>query len=127
MDQNPQLAGLPVVPARDRRESRDIKALGLTGKRGNQVMICSGLGRRCSGLHEVVAREVRDLPWGTCQTAVIVELYRVRCPDCGPKIENVEQVPGKAYFSKRFEDALAGPPCRRSNWQPPAVSSGSTT
>jgi hypothetical protein len=31
-------------------------------KRGNQVIVCSGCGRRCGGIHEVVARAVRDLP-----------------------------------------------------------------
>lgn len=92
------------------RHEIDAKAetlkLWVRRKRGNQVILCSGCGRRCSGLHEVVEREVRDLPWGTYQTTVIVELYRVRCPDCGPKIEKVEPVPGKAPFSKRFEDAV---------------------
>lgn len=51
-------------------------------------------------------RAVRDLPWGAYTTTVFVELYRVRCPDCGPKMEKVEPVPGKAPFSKRFEDAV---------------------
>jgi transposase len=36
----------------------------------------------------------------------VIELYRVRCPSCGPKVERVEQLPGKAPFSKRFEDAV---------------------
>jgi transposase len=35
-----------------------------------------------------------------------VEVYRVRCPDCGVKIERVPQLPSKAPFSKRFEDAV---------------------
>lgn len=92
------------------RHEIDAKAetlkLWVRRKRGNRVIICSGCGRRCSGLHEVVERQVRDLPWGTYQTTVMVELYRVRCPDCGPKIEKVEPVAGKAPFSKRFEDAV---------------------
>src|SRR6202040_3403072 len=33
-------------------------------------------------------------------------LYRVRCPDCGLKIEKVDQLPSKAPFSKRFEEAV---------------------
>jgi hypothetical protein len=39
-------------------------------------------------------------------TTVIVEIYRVCCPDCGVKIERVPQFPGKAPFSERFEDAV---------------------
>src|SRR5208337_5428097 len=40
------------------------------------------------------------------QTAVIVELYRIRCPDCGVRIERVPLLPTKAPYSKRFEDAV---------------------
>ena len=34
------------------------------------------------------------------------EVYRVHCPDCGVKREKVPLLPGKAPFSKRFEDAV---------------------
>jgi len=37
---------------------------------------------------------------------VVVELYRVRCPDCGVKSEKVPLLPSKAPFSKRFEEAV---------------------
>jgi transposase len=40
------------------------------------------------------------------RTTVIVEIYRVCCPDCGVKTEKVPQLPSKAPFSKRFEDAV---------------------
>jgi transposase len=40
------------------------------------------------------------------RTTVVVEVYRVCCPDCGIKIEKVPQLPSKAPFSKRFEDAV---------------------
>jgi transposase len=36
----------------------------------------------------------------------VVELYRLRCPDCGVKAEIIAQLPSKAPFSKRFEDAV---------------------
>jgi transposase len=75
-------------------------------KRGNQKFVCSGCGRRCSELHEVITREVRDLPWGQFRATVVVELYRVRCPDCGPRVEKTAEVLSKAPFSKRFEDAV---------------------
>ena len=55
---------------------------------------------------DVMTREVRDLPCFEYRTTVVIELYRVRCPDCGPKIEKVEQLPSKAPFSKRFEEAV---------------------
>ena len=75
-------------------------------KRGNQRIVCSGCGRRCHAIHAVVEREVRDLPCIEHRTTVFVELYRVKCPDCGPKIEKVDQVMGKSPFSKRFEGAV---------------------
>jgi len=37
---------------------------------------------------------------------VIIELYRVCCPQCGVRIEKVPQLPSKAPFSKDFEDAV---------------------
>ena len=40
------------------------------------------------------------------RTTVVVEVYRVCCPDCGIKVEKVPQLPTKAPFSKRFEDAV---------------------
>lgn len=59
-----------------------------------------------SDIAEVYEREVRDLPCFEYRTTVVVELYRLRCPDCGVKAEKVPQLPSKAPFSKRFEDAV---------------------
>jgi transposase len=72
----------------------------------NRKLVCSGCGRGVTGIHEVYEREVRDLPCFDYETTVIVELYRLRCPDCGVKTERIEQLPSKAPFSKRFEDAV---------------------
>ncbi|MFZ1052085.1 MAG: transposase family protein, partial [Candidatus Sulfotelmatobacter sp.] len=46
-------------------------------------------------------REVRDLPCFEYRTTVVIELYRVRCPDCGIKAEKVALLPSKAdrHFS----------------------------
>ena len=56
--------------------------------------------------YDIYQREVRDLPWSEFRATVVVELYRVRCPDCGIKTEKVAQLPSKAPFSKRFEEAV---------------------
>jgi transposase len=57
-------------------------------------------------VYDSYEREVRDLPCFEFQTTVVIELYRVRCPDCGVKTEKVPQLPSKAPFSKRFEEAV---------------------
>ena len=75
-------------------------------KRGNRKLECSGCGRRIGKVAEVYEREVRDLPWSEYRTTVVIELSRVRCPDCGIKAEKVPQLPSKAPFSKRFEEAV---------------------
>ena len=59
-----------------------------------------------NGVAEVYEREVRDLPCFEYRTTVVIELYRLQCPDCGLKAEKVAQLPSKAPFSKRFEDAV---------------------
>ena len=75
-------------------------------KRGNRRLICSACGRRIAEPADTTERQVRDLPWGEFRTTVVIEMYRVRCPDCGLKIERVDQLPSKAPFSKRFEEAV---------------------
>lgn len=58
-------------------------------KGGNRKLICSGCGRPVADVHDSYEREVRDLPWRKYQTTVIVELYRVSCPQCGVRVERM--------------------------------------
>src|SRR6266699_6234184 len=82
---------------------------------------CSGCGRR---VHAVVAaweREVADLDCFEFRVTVVVEVHRLNCVECGPKVEKIEQVPSKAPYTKRFEDRV-GQACesaaaRRVAWQ----------
>jgi transposase len=67
---------------------------------------CSGCGRRLHTVQDVREREVRDLPWSIYRATVVVEVHRVRCPECGVRVEKMEQLPSKAPFSKRFEEAV---------------------
>jgi transposase len=75
-------------------------------KRGNRKIECSGCGRKFREFYDVSERAVRDLPWSAFQTTVYIEIYRVKCPECGVKREKVLQLPSKAPFSKRFEEAV---------------------
>jgi transposase len=87
-------------------ESKRTLKLWVRRKRGNKVMVCSGCGGKAAKIVEVRERTVRDLPWRKYQAIVVVEFYRVRCLQCGLKVEQVPQLPGKAPFSKDFEDAV---------------------
>ena len=75
-------------------------------KRGNRKLVCSGCGKKLSDAYDCSEREVRDLPWSGYRTTVVIEIYRVRCPDCGVRVERVPLLPSKAPYSKRFEEAV---------------------
>ncbi len=84
----------------------DAKTLKLWVRRKPGKLVCSGCGRTVGEIAEVSEREVRDLSCFEYRTTIVVELYRLRCPDCGIKAEKIAQLPSKAPFSKRFEDAV---------------------
>jgi transposase len=92
------------------RHEIDLKAkllmLWIRRKRGNRKLECSGCGRKFTEIYDLNERAVRDLPWSGFRATVYVEVYRVKCPECGVKREKVPLLPGKAPFSKRFEDAV---------------------
>jgi len=87
-------------------DQKHILELWVRRKRGNRKLECSGCGRKFTEVYDSNERAVRDLPWSTFQTTVHIEVYRVKCPDCGVKVEKVPLLPSKAPFSKRFEDAV---------------------
>src|SRR6266853_5478279 len=90
----------------DIEEQAKTLKLWVRRKRGNRKLVCSSCGRKLTDAYDTYEREVRDLPCFEFRTTVVVELYRVRCPDCGIKTEKVPQLPSKAPFSKRFEEAV---------------------
>src|SRR5271168_1113114 len=77
-------------------------------KKTGLKLICSRCGQHvlAARIHEVCEREVRDLPCFEYMTTVVVETYRVKCPRCGIRAERVAQLPSKAPYSKRFEEAV---------------------
>jgi transposase len=86
-------------------------------KRGNRKLECSGCGRRVNEIVETYEREVRDLPWSEYRATVVIELYRVRCPDCGIKAEKVALLPSKApsasALRKRWDKPVRALRCNR--------------
>ena len=97
--------GYRVYRSEINEEAKTVR-LWVRRKRGNRKLECSGCGRRIHEIAEVYEREVRDLPCFEYRTTVVIELYRLRCPECGIKAEKVALLPSKAPFSKRFEEAV---------------------
>jgi len=83
-------------------EKNKILELWVRRKRGNRKLERSGCGRKFADAYDSKERAVRDLPWSEFRTTVHIEVYRVKCPDCGVKVEKVPLLPSKAPFSKRF-------------------------
>ncbi len=75
------------VYQQDINEERKSLRLWVRRKRGNRVILCSGCGRRVQEIHTVYEREVRDIQCFEYRTTVVVELYRIRCAECGVKVE----------------------------------------
>ena len=98
-------AGYKVYRAEIDERAKRLK-LWVRRKRGNKQLICSGCGQLVNVIAESYEREVRDLPCFEYLTTVVIELYRLRCPGCGVKVEKVPLLPSKAPFIKRFEDAV---------------------
>jgi transposase len=112
------MAGVSGVPARDQREGEDLEVVDLAQAGSSQADLL-GMRPKTGGCARCREREVRDLPCMEFRTTVVIEVYRVCCPDCGIKIEKVPQLPGKAPFSKRFEDAV-GEACESAAARPVA-------
>jgi transposase len=87
-------------------EKNQTLELWVRRKRGNRKLECSGCGRKFPDAYDSNERAVRDLPWSAFRTTVHIEVYRVKCPECGLRIEKVPLLPSKAPFSERFEDAV---------------------
>ncbi len=100
-------AGIGLAGLQGIREQGKRLKLWVRRRRANRLLVCSGCGKPTAEVVASYEREVRDLPCFEYLTTVVVELYRVRCPDCGVKTEKVPLLPSKAPFSKRFESAAA--------------------
>ena len=87
-------------------EEQKMLKLWVRRKRGNRKLMCSGCGRKFDRAHDANERAVRELPWSAFHTTVFIEVFRVKCPECGIKVEKVPLLPGKAPFSQRFEEAV---------------------
>ena len=67
--------------------------------------------RKFAGAYDSHERAVRGLPWSEFRTTVHIEVYRVKCPARGGKIEKVPLLPSKAPIQQALR-GCGGPGMR---------------
>jgi transposase len=68
--------------------------------------VCSGCGQVCRATHDTVACRWRHLDLGAQRCYLVCALRRVKCPDCGVRVEAVPWARGPR-FTRDFEDVVA--------------------
>jgi len=68
---------------------------------------CSGCGQVCGRVHDRALRRWRHLDLAGNRCFVEYELRRVRCPDCGVRVEAIPWARASARHTRDFEDLVA--------------------
>jgi transposase len=68
--------------------------------------VCSSCGQICVATHDTVLCRWRHLDLGAQRCYLVCALRRVKCPDCGVRVEAVPWARG-ARFTRDFEDVVA--------------------
>ncbi len=68
--------------------------------------ICSGCGRRVDAVHSYHIRRVRDLALAQARVELDIPHRKVRCPDCGIRIESHDFLDPFRRSTRRFEQAV---------------------
>ena len=76
-------------------------------RRTDVPMVCSGCGRTCERYHDFEERWVRDLPILGVQTHLLLNRFRVACPACGPKLEELPWLAKYARVTKRLAESVS--------------------
>ena len=101
----PAPARVSGVCLRGRRDGWDAVGVGSADDPG-AYYVCGGCGISVPDVHSWTERRVRDLPWGTWQVWLVVEVHRVRCRRCGVRTERLPFVTGKVHYTTRLEAAV---------------------
>lgn len=68
---------------------------------------CSGCGEEVEAVHDCEKRRVRDLSILDAETWLIVRRCRLRCPRCGPKLEELSWLGRYARVTRRLAESVA--------------------
>jgi transposase len=69
--------------------------------------VCSACGQLCRQVHDRALRRWRHLDLGESRCHIAYELRRVRCPDCGVRVEAVPWARTGARHTRDFENLVA--------------------
>ncbi len=73
----------------------------------NHKRRCSGCGKCGLPIHDTNERWVQDLPILGMVTWLLVHRVRVACPDCGPRVEQLNWLPAYSRVTKRLAQSVA--------------------
>lgn len=75
--------------------------------RGDRVKQCSGCGQQVTETHDSEERWVRDLSILGTATWLCVHRCRVKCPQCGPKLEQLDWLARYSRVTRRLAESVA--------------------
>lgn len=73
----------------------------------DRVKRCTGCGEEVSEVHDSQERWVRDLPILGTTTWLCVHRCRVKCPRCGPKLEQLDWLARYSRVTRRLAESVA--------------------
>lgn len=73
----------------------------------DRIKICSGCGEEVAQVHDCQERWVRDLPILGTTTWLCVHRCRVKCPRCGPKLEQLPWLGRYSRVTRRLAESVA--------------------
>ncbi len=68
---------------------------------------CHGCGQTTTAIHDTEERWVRDLPILDAETRLLLHRVRVNCPNCGPRIEELDWLVAYARLTRRLGENVA--------------------
>jgi transposase len=100
-----RLLGLPGASVRAVRFGADGVVVTVALRRRRRI--CSGCGQLCRATHDTVVSRWRHLDLGGQRCYVVCALRRVKCPDCGVRVEPVPWARSGSRFTREFENVIA--------------------
>ena len=66
--------------------------------------VCSGCNQSTFLIHDVTRRRVRERDLFSYRTWLSVPVRRVRCPDCGPRVERIDWLAGRRAMTRSMSE-----------------------